>query len=113
MTTEIKIEMYNEMIQKLDAAHEIALSQQEIPTGNNLQRYGQMGRNMAFQRAHELQRSKLVQLLNDATPVSKGVQDYIDSKNKTVHFSKFDVLSGATTIDRSLETEGKPLGKQI
>jgi hypothetical protein len=106
MTTEL----INDLISKLDQQHEDAISQRETAIGSNAEIFTKVNRNILDNQKYMNERKALVRLLNDITPVSTGVQDFLKPK---VTEGKMDVLAGTTKEDTSLLTEGKPLGKQI
>jgi len=106
----MKTEFLDHLIAELDQNHKDAISNQETATGNKLEVYTQVSRNMSIQRNYENDRTKLVKMRNESVPISKGVQDFLAPKKVE---SKFDVENGTAKIDTSLETQGKMIGKQI
>jgi hypothetical protein len=105
-----KTQLIRATIAELDQKHNDVISNQETATGTNLEVRNTVGQRMTEQRQYEIDRKNLVGMLNDATPLSKGVEDFLIPK---ITEGKMDVLAGNTKIDTSLETEGKQVGKQI
>lgn len=106
MTTEL----INDLISKLDQQHEDAITQRETATGSNAEIFANVNRNIYDNQKYMNERKVLVQMLNDLTPVSPGVQDFLNPK---VTEGKMDVLAGTAKIDTSLQTEGRQIGRKI
>ena len=96
-------ELIKAKIQELDKNHFDAIANQETATGTNLEVRNTVGQRMVAQRQYEKEHKNLVGMLNSATPLSKGVEDFLSPK---ITDGKLDLLAGTATIDNSLQ----PLG---
>lgn len=105
-----KAQLIEATIAELDQKHNDALSQEETATGNKLEVRTTVAQRMVNQRNYETERKCLVSMLNESLPISKGVEDFLSPK---ITAGKLDVLAGTVKVDRSLETEGKQVGRQI
>lgn len=61
------------MTAQSDQNYNDAIANQETVNGNKLYIYSQVAQNMANQRNDENDRKKLVVMLNESAPLSKGV----------------------------------------
>lgn len=103
-------ESINNLILKLDQQHQDAITQRETATGSNAEIFANVNRNILDNQKYMNERKSLVKILNDITPVSKGVEDFL---LPTKIESKFDVENGIAKIDNSLQIEGRQIGKKI
>jgi hypothetical protein len=102
----MKTDLLKSMISELDQKHNDSIANQETATGTNLEVRNTVGERMTAQRNYEIERGKLVGMLNDATPLSKEVEEFL---NPIITLGKLDVLAGTAKIDNSLMTEGKQI----
>jgi hypothetical protein len=86
-----KTELIRATILELDQMHRDAIANQETTNDNKLEIYNQVAQNMSSQRNYENERKKLVVMLNELIPLSKGVQDFLSpaitagQSNKTLY----------------------------
>jgi hypothetical protein len=107
MKDEQKFNTYSDMIADLDREHSETLAAQDKPTGDRAEIYTEVSRRIIKQNEYELKRQKLVELRDDAMGVSPAVEAFLNPKKIE---SKFDVDSGKTKIDDSLNPLG---GKKL
>lgn len=102
-----KVEMYNLMIEQLDNEYAETLKAQEISAGNQNEVFGQVAKNMVAEQTYQRERHRLVNLKNEATPLSSGVEKFINPGKVE---SKFEVDAGTSKVDNSLNPLG---GKKL
>ncbi len=106
ITPQEKVAMYDATIEQLDKEHAEMLANQPTPTGNRKAVSDEVGQRMVAEKAYQDKRQALIQLRNEAMPVSPGVASFLSDKKIP---SKFDVDAGTDFLDTSMELEGKPI----
>ena len=106
MTNEQWIEYYNTQIAKLDKEFQ-EMAQESITGVNQAEIHNKVGANILAEKKYFDQRRYWENKIDELTEVDPSVKAFLE---QTQEPSKFDVDSGKTTIDNSLnELEGKAL----
>lgn len=110
MTQEEKVLFYDGAIADMDKKHAESLESQGEIQGNKLAVHTEIANRQSANIKYIRERERLIQLRNEAMPVSKGVADYIAQKKASAPASKFDLDNGSATLDDSLNPlSGKSL----
>ena len=104
MANETKIELIKASIEQLDSERKAALEAQERATGNQHEVFTAVASRAVAEGEYLRKRKTLVGMLDDAIGVSPAVEAFLNP-GKPIE-TKFDLDSGKTKIDTSLQ----PLG---
>ena len=96
-----------ELLAKLESEHQSDLQSREFVTGTQAEVFAEVGRRAVADREYQTKRSRFIEAINEETEVSSGVAGFL-KKDEPV--SKFDLDSGKSTLDTSMQPLG---GKQI
>ena len=102
-----KAGQFRELLAKLDSDYQNEVAARGMATGDQATVFAEVGRRAVADREYQTKRSRFIEAINEETEVSSGVAGFL-KKDEPV--SKFDLDSGKSTLDTSMQPLG---GKQI